>query len=195
MKGMQVPSKPLERTSVAERSALLQAWQERRERHALERLVAIEMRVVKSLLRRRCPALSGAAARAHGDASDFAQSAARRLLERDELPRFESPDRLRAYLMKTAQNRLFECLDAGRRLRSETTASGAHSGGIGSLERREQIRAALPRLAEPEREIVELLFFRGLSRREVGDALGVSKQTVSDRSLRALDHLRRILSS
>ena len=172
------------------RRTLLSRWQDRGERGALDRLLAIELGEIKRILRSRTSSPACA-----DQASDFAQSAVRRLLDHRSPPRFSSADGLRAYLVRTAQNRFYESLKAAGRANQAATRGvpTAHSGGLGAIERGDAVRRALPRLDAVEREVIDLQFFQGLSRAEVCQRLGISKQTASDRTLRALEHLKRIL--
>ncbi len=147
------------------------------------------------------------------DPSDVVQEtqmeAFRRLgdfFEREPMP-------FRLWLRKTAQERLLKVqrrhLHAGRRavdqevrlpeqssllLARQLLASGstpsaqAHHG-----ETAERVRQALARLAEPDREVLLLRHFEGLSNQEVAFLLEIDPATASKRHGRALLRLRQVL--
>ena len=56
-----------------------------------------------------------------------------------------------------------------------------------------EISAALPRLPERERRILELCYFRGLSIAAAGRVMGVSKAPASRLHARAVEMMREIL--
>jgi RNA polymerase sigma-70 factor (ECF subfamily) len=60
-------------------------------------------------------------------------------------------------------------------------------------ERAESVHAAVARLDEPCREIVQLRYFGDLSYEELADALGLHPKTVSSRLSRCLDRLEQIV--
>jgi RNA polymerase sigma-70 factor (ECF subfamily) len=61
-------------------------------------------------------------------------------------------------------------------------------------ERAERVRAALDRLPEPQRVVVHLHRFEGLSFAEVGKVLGISEGAAKLRAFRAYGQLRALLS-
>jgi RNA polymerase sigma-70 factor, ECF subfamily len=61
-------------------------------------------------------------------------------------------------------------------------------------ERAERVRAALDRLSEPQRVVVHLHRFEGLSLAEVGKVLGISEGAAKLRAFRAYAQLRALLS-
>ncbi|HEV3445403.1 MAG TPA: sigma-70 family RNA polymerase sigma factor [Gemmataceae bacterium] len=60
-------------------------------------------------------------------------------------------------------------------------------------ELRQQVRAALDALTEPDREVLVLRYLEQLSAREVGAVLGFSEAAAKKRALRALQRLRDAL--
>jgi RNA polymerase sigma-70 factor (ECF subfamily) len=62
-------------------------------------------------------------------------------------------------------------------------------------EQREQVRAALMRLAVPDREALTLRYLEELTAAEVGAVLGVTEAAAKKRVLRALERLRTIMGS
>ena len=57
----------------------------------------------------------------------------------------------------------------------------------------EKVRAAMAKLAEPDREVLVLRHLEGLSTPEIAAVLGVSPGAVYTRHLRALQRLRALL--
>lgn len=114
------------------------------------------------------------------------------------------PQAFRSWLYRTVKN---ACL-IGRRRKAidrhtgsihDQTADPADAAPgadmtIESAEEREQVRAALARLAPAHREIVFLRDFEGLSTREVARVLGISEPNVKVRLHRAHAQLRQRLA-
>ena len=61
------------------------------------------------------------------------------------------------------------------------------------LEERTLVRESLAGLPEPQREVIELMYFSGLSQTKVAERLQIPLGTVKSRSLLAMKRLRRIL--
>ncbi len=61
-------------------------------------------------------------------------------------------------------------------------------------ERAERVRAAIGRLSEPQRVVVHLHRFEGLSFAEIGAALGISEGAAKLRAFRAYAQLRELLA-
>ena len=61
-------------------------------------------------------------------------------------------------------------------------------------QRAERVRAALDRLAEPQRVVVHLHRFEGLGFAEIGRVLGISEGAAKLRAFRAYDALRKQLA-
>ncbi|GAA2905662.1 hypothetical protein GCM10010517_71850 [Streptosporangium fragile] len=57
------------------------------------------------------------------------------------------------------------------------------------------VRSAVRRLEPPQREVVELLYYDGLTHRDVADRLGIPLGTVKSRVFRAHRHLGELLGS
>jgi len=55
---------------------------------------------------------------------------------------------------------------------------------------REQVRAALSRLADPHRELIELAYFAGYTQSEIAEQLAVPIGTIKSRTFRAMSALR-----
>jgi len=56
--------------------------------------------------------------------------------------------------------------------------------------RAEQLNDILPSLTEKEREVLELLYYEGLSAVKAGDQLGISEQAVNKRKRSAFEKIR-----
>ena len=61
------------------------------------------------------------------------------------------------------------------------------------LEMKGHVRAAMSRLPDADREIIQLYYFKELSMQEVGNQLGLSKSWTSRRHAQAIDRLTRTL--
>jgi RNA polymerase sigma-70 factor (ECF subfamily) len=62
-------------------------------------------------------------------------------------------------------------------------------------ERNEQLVETIGKLSEKHREVIELVYFRELSIREISEMLSVSENTVKTRMFYARKHLKSILSN
>ncbi len=62
-------------------------------------------------------------------------------------------------------------------------------------ERNEQLSESIGKLSDKHREVIELVYFRELSIREISEMLGVSENTVKTRMFYARKHLKAILSN
>jgi RNA polymerase sigma-70 factor (ECF subfamily) len=70
-----------------------------------------------------------------------------------------------------------------------------YDAGLGEVEARDQLRRALARLREDEREAIALRFGSDLKLREVARVLGERQSAVEKRIARALEKLRDELQS
>ena len=57
----------------------------------------------------------------------------------------------------------------------------------------DRLKAALPLLSDSEQELIQAIFFDGLSEREVGARLGITQSVVNKRKARILIKLRKII--
>jgi RNA polymerase sigma-70 factor (ECF subfamily) len=85
-----------------------------------------------------------------------------------------------------------EALPAAPSAEAGAAAGDPHSG-LAARERGDRVRAALERLTEPQRVVVQLHRFEGLSFAEIGRALGISEGAVKLRAFRAYQQLRDLL--
>ena len=59
----------------------------------------------------------------------------------------------------------------------------------------DRLKAALPLLSDSEQELIQAIFFDGLSEREVGARLGITQSVVNKRKARILIKLRKMIES
>ena len=57
----------------------------------------------------------------------------------------------------------------------------------------DRLKAALPLLSDSEQELIQAIFFDGLSEREVGARFGITQSVVNKRKARILRKLRKII--
>lgn len=67
------------------------------------------------------------------------------------------------------------------------------AGEMESLDRAERVQRAVAKLPGPEREVVVLAFYQGLSYREIAEILGIPEGTVKSRMFHAKRRLRELL--
>ena len=59
----------------------------------------------------------------------------------------------------------------------------------------DRLKAALPLLSDSEQELIQAIFFDGLSEREVGARFGITQSVVNKREARILRKLRKIIEN
>ena len=59
----------------------------------------------------------------------------------------------------------------------------------------DRLKAALPLLSDSEQELIQAIFFDGLSEREVGARLGITQSVVNKRKAKILIKLRKIIEN
>lgn len=124
----------------------------------------------------------------HDAASDVLQNTFLRAVKSRR--RFRGVDSPVAYLFQIARN------EAARTTKRGTTKSlpaddlFAPNNATGHSDDAEVVASALGRLTEPDREIVELKVFGGLTFREIADVTALPQGTVATRYRRALESLR-----
>jgi len=180
-----------------DREALLGQWTGAGDREALDRLLRVELEPVKRAFRRRL----GTRDRSPSlDTTDCVDEAVFRMLRLDELPDFDSPDGLRAYLTQAAVN-LFHnhYRTAQRRPRHVTPddlAALLRDEGARSLSKDMDLREladmvllAINLLDEEDALILDMHLLQGSPIREVADALSIPKSTIARRIARAKANL------
>jgi RNA polymerase sigma-70 factor (ECF subfamily) len=193
----------------AETVALL-ARLEAGDRAALDQLLARHRGLMWQLVDRR---LDGRL-RGRVDTSDIVQDAQVELARRidDFLARKPMPFRVWAYrtayehLLRQRRMHTADRRDAGREQvlpdHSSVQLAGLLAGGGGTAsqqmmrgETAAQVQQALLELAEPDREVLLLRLFEGLSNQEVAQLLDLDPDTASKRYGRALLRLRQALAA
>lgn len=132
----------------------------------------------------------------HDLASDVLQSAFLRVVKsRRRFRRVENPV---AYVFQIARNEALRAVASQRKRRQSSAAGGsalpptpkASEYIVDVNDDAELVAAALGRLANGDREIVELKVFGGLTFREIADVVELPMATVATRYRRALESLR-----
>jgi RNA polymerase sigma-70 factor (ECF subfamily) len=77
---------------------------------------------------------------------------------------------------------------------AEPDGAGDPGRALLGKQRAERVRAALDRLAEPQRAVVHLHRFEGLGFAEIGKILGITEGAAKLRAFRAYAQLRTLLS-
>jgi RNA polymerase sigma-70 factor (ECF subfamily) len=107
--------------------------------------------------------------------------------------------RFTSWLFAIARSRCLDRLRARRRrslsdspVDETTTPASAETPEVGAYlaERRERVQRALGELPEPQKQAIELSFFRGLSHSEIADQLGEPLGTVKSRIKMAMEKLK-----
>lgn len=60
---------------------------------------------------------------------------------------------------------------------------------------RDELHRCLARLDEPDRQLIQALYFEGLSERKYAKRVGIPQQTISDRKRRVLSRLKKFLEN
>lgn len=180
--------------------ALLQVWQETGDTEVLDRLLQLEIQVLKRIIRGR-----GRDLLQSFGATDAAHEAVLGLLRAKSAPHFDNPRALRGYLWKAAWRLLVARLDKRRRgpLRLEDSAGGspallATAKGLSDADEAERAVAldvAMNLLAPADRDLLGLVYFEGLDIPGAAARLGVSLDVANTRLVRARRRLAAKLAS
>lgn len=176
----------------------LRLWQESGDLEALNRLLQIEVGVLKHMIRGR------RIARLHASAStsDIAQEAVLGLLKTKKPPSFSDPRALRGYLWRSAWHLLAKRLEKQSKMPlrldlDETnpaesifkTVKGLRD--IDQAERAMAIGLAMNLLSREDRELFRLVYFEGKDIPTAGAAIGLTRGAATSRLIRA----RRLLAT
>ncbi len=181
--------------------ALLVRWQETEDPEDLDRLLRVEIDVLKSMLRGR----GGHLPDAYG-ASDVAHEAVLGLLNVKNLPKFDSPSALRGYLWVSARRLVnLRLKDRGRApLRLDQVSSQnldgflATTGGMDEAldsDRSAAIDLAMNLLSPAERDVLTLVYLDGKAISAAAEALQITKDAANMRLVRARRNLAQKLAS
>src|SRR5262245_7291895 len=174
-------------------SELLERWQRDGDREALDSLLRVEVLALKERLRARGRSMLGTSA----SASDVAQEAVLRLLSLEDAPQFDDPRAFRGYLWTAAWRLLlqrirkpnvpvFQLDPTGSQggnafVARMTTASGAggRQDGVAA------VGLALNLMTDDERQVLKLVYFDDLKLEGAAAQLGLTKEAVNMRLVRA----------
>lgn len=175
----------------------LRKWQDEGDHEALDQLLQVE---VKSL-KRRIQQKGRSMLTQSFSASDVANDAIVKLLRRGDAAHFDDAAQLRVYLWKAAWRLLIDRvrrpklprprLDADSANRISDLAERAGSRSVEKREARNAVTFALQLLPQADRSILELSYLKGLVIADLAERLGISREAVAMRLVRA----RRKLSS
>jgi RNA polymerase sigma factor (sigma-70 family) len=179
----------------------LRRWQQDGDTEALNRLLQIEVAILKQMIRSRpVSGLSGSAA-----TSDIAQGAVLKLLRVKTNPRFDNPIAFRAYLWKSAWHLLVQRFEKKRTKPLDLT-SEAHPGlkrfvstseVLRELEESERTLAvtfAMNFLSLEDRELLRLVYFAEKDIATAAEALSLTRGVANTRLVRARRELARKLA-
>jgi RNA polymerase sigma factor (sigma-70 family) len=177
---------------------LLRRWQDSGDADALDRLLQIEVGVLKHMIQgRRQGPLAGSAG-----TSDIAQEAVMGLLKTKERPKFSNPAALRGYLCRSAWHLLVKRYEKQQRMplrvdlddTLELEGKFASVAGLRNMDRAERAMAiglAMNLLSREDRELLRLVYFEDREAMAAGEQLGLSRGTTKSRLVRA----RRLLAT
>lgn len=180
---------------------LLERWQRDGDREALDSLLRVEVLALKERLRARGRSMLGTSA----SASDVAQEAVLRLLSLEDAPQFSDPRAFRGYLWTAAWRLLlqrirkpnlpvFQLDPTGSQGGNAFVARMTTAGGGEQKDGAAAVGLALNLMTDDEREVLKLVYFDDLKLEGAASQLGVSKEAVNMRLVRARRKLAKKLS-
>jgi RNA polymerase sigma-70 factor (ECF subfamily) len=180
----------------------LERWQRDGDRDALDSLLRLEVLALKDQLAQRGRSMLGTTA----SASDVAQEAVLRLLSLETLPEFADAKSFRGYLWTAAWRLLLQRTRKPSRqvFRVDTTSSEVASafvaqvtdgaGADGSEDGAAAVGLALNLMNDDEREVLKLVYFDDLKLDGAAELLGVTKEAINMRLVRARRKLAKKLT-
>jgi RNA polymerase sigma factor (sigma-70 family) len=181
---------------------LLDRWQRDGDREALDSLLRVEVLSLKEQLRTRGRSMLGTT----GSASDVAQEAVLRFLSLERPPEFRDADSFRGYLWTAAWRLLLQRIRKPSRqvFRVDTTSSQvanafvaqvtSAAGAGGREESAAAVGLALNLMTDDEREVLKLVYFDDLKLEGAATQLGLTKEAVNMRLVRARRKLAKKLA-
>jgi len=179
----------------------LRRWQEDGDPEALDRLLQIEVAILKQMLRSRSSSgLSGSAG-----TSDIAQEAVLKLLRVKTSPHFDNPSAFRGYLWKSAWHLLVQRFEKKRTKPLDLTSEdhpglrrfASSSEVLQELEESERTLAvtfAMNFLSLQDRELMRIVYFAEKDIATAAAALGLTRAVANTRLVRARRELARKLA-
>jgi RNA polymerase sigma factor (sigma-70 family) len=171
---------------------LLRSWQDHGDLEALDRLLKLEVGVLKHMIRGR----EGRAFAGSASASDLAQEAVMGLLTVEKAPTFSDPRQLRSYLWRSAWRLLLRKFE--KRKRPILTFDGEEPAGLSRLlssptafsnldraERAAAVDLALNLLDPEDRELIRRVYFDDEDIATAGAAVGLTRTAANSRLVRA----------
>lgn len=175
--------------------SLLRRWQVDGDRHALDQLLREELPKLRARIQSGDPGLLGASV----GATDAAQEAAHRLIEREEDLSFEGVAPLRSFLWTTARHYLIDRFRRRRRrepledpelIQDERSVARSDVDTDSAIE----VLAALRRLSFADREIIELVYIHQHTLESAAKELGIAKDAARMRLARAQERMRDVIA-
>lgn len=83
---------------------------------------------------------------------------------------------------------------SGQEMIPDRGAASVEDAAIANILRGE-LRRCLALLDEPDRQLIQALYFEGLSERKYAKRVGIPQQTISDRKRRVLARLKKLLET
>ncbi len=180
----------------------LERWQRDGDPEALDSLLRIEVMALKEQLRNRGRTMLGTSVAP----SDVAQEAVLRLLSLENPPEFDDPKAFRGYLWTAAWRLLLQRLRKPARqvFRVDTTTSHAADEFVADATRAgadgeptddaAAVTLAMNLMSDDEQHVLRLVYFDGLNLDDAAGRLGLSKEAVNMRLVRARRKLARKLT-
>jgi RNA polymerase sigma factor (sigma-70 family) len=179
---------------------LLERWQRDGDREALDSLLRIEVLSLKEQLRTRGRTMLGTSA----SASDVAQEAVLRVLSMEEPPKFDDPKAFQGYLWTAAWRLLLQRVRRPDRnvIRVDPTSSQVANTLVaqitdGAGDRAEDgaaVGLALNLMSDDDRDVLRLVYFDDKTLESAAAELGITKQAVNMRLVRARRKLAKKLT-
>lgn len=173
---------------------LLRRWQTEGDRRALDLLLRAELPRLRDRLSRENPALLGPSV----GATDAANEAVSRMLEREGEVHFESAPPLRSYLLQSARRFLIDRFRRrSRRSEIEEPDAIADQGTpdfvTESSEAAAEVIAAFKGVSWRDREILGLVYLHQVPVAEAAEEIGISVEAAHMRLSRARKNLRTVI--
>jgi RNA polymerase sigma-70 factor, ECF subfamily len=172
---------------------LLQRWQADGDRRALDLLLRLELPRLRDRLAHENPSLLGPSV----GATDAANEAVQRLLEREDEVHFDAAPPLRSYLLQSARRFLIDRFRRRRRRAElpepEALPDDTPAFVTESSEAAAEVLAALREVSWNDREILGLVYLHQLPVAKAAAEIGISADAAHMRLTRARRNLRAVM--